>query len=144
MATLTPSAALLGPVLGLNAWTFVMEAWMYYERISWLLATKTKPSPHETRAAWEAKQPGSVRWKADNYNHLLEQPTQFYAVALTLALLGADRPADVRLAWSYVAVRAVHSLVQSVGNRFQLFLLSSAILVGMTARAAVLLVGRLG
>jgi hypothetical protein len=37
-----------------------------------------------------AQLPAEVRWKADNYNNLMEQPTLFYAVALTLALLDAD------------------------------------------------------
>ena len=38
---------------------------------------------------FHAQLPAEVRWKADNYNNLLEQPTIFYAVALTLAFLNA-------------------------------------------------------
>jgi hypothetical protein len=52
----------------------------------------THPTSNSTRLTkpqeFNAKIPAPVRWKADNYNHLLEQPTQFYAIALTLALLG--------------------------------------------------------
>lgn len=43
--------------------------------------------------------PPSVRWKADNYNHLLEQPTNFYAVVLALQYLGVQDPLTVGLAW---------------------------------------------
>src|SRR3546814_10551434 len=32
--------------------------------------------------------PAEVQWKAHNYNHLMEQPTVFYAVAIALAVGG--------------------------------------------------------
>ena len=89
--------------------------------------------------------PADVKWPADNYNHLLEQPTQFYAVALSLALIGADDDLNVKLAWGYVGVRVVHSLVQSVANpimkRFSVFLASSAVLAALTARGALTFFG---
>jgi hypothetical protein len=53
---------------------------------------------------------------ADNYNHLHEQPTLFYALALGAQLVGADDTVNVGLAWAYVAVRVVHSLVQASRN----------------------------
>ena len=43
--------------------------------------------------------PAEVRWKADNYNNLMEQPTLFYALALTLALLGEGGALNTALAW---------------------------------------------
>jgi MAPEG family len=46
-----------------------------------------------------------VRWKADNYNNLMEQPTLFYAVTLALALLGAGEGLNTGLAWLYVGLR---------------------------------------
>lgn len=33
MALNIAHSALLGPVIGLNAWTFVMEVWMYAQRL---------------------------------------------------------------------------------------------------------------
>lgn len=84
--------------------------------------------------------PADVRWPADNYNHLHEQPTQFYAIALSLIFLGADDTTSVRLAWGYVGVRIAHSLVQAIVNRilvrFYLFAFSGAILAAMTGKAA--------
>ena len=83
-----------------------------------------------------------MRWKADNYNHLLEQPTLFYAVALTLALLGAGEGLNVTLAWCYVGLRVAHSLQQTLWNkievRFVLFFLSSLVLIALVLRAAML------
>jgi hypothetical protein len=89
-----------------------------------------------------AKIPARVRWKADNYNHLMEQPTLFYAVTLTLALLGAGDAINTALAWLYVGLRIVHSLVQALINvvnlRFAIFMVASLVLLAMTIRAAVI------
>ena len=87
-----------------------------------------------------AQLPPYVRWKADNYNHLMEIPTLFYAVALALALIGDTSTVSVGLAWAFVALRVVHSLWQSLSNviqvRFALFVLSTLPLFGLTWRAA--------
>ena len=87
-----------------------------------------------------AQLPAEVRWKADNYNHLMEMPTLFYAIALVLAVVGSTATLDVGLAWSYVGLRVVHTFVQTQGNkielRFAIFALSSLVLLALTIRAA--------
>jgi hypothetical protein len=137
--SLNPTAHLLGPIIGLNLWTFVMEGWMYKTRIQWFQTAKPDFKPTWTKSQFEMAQPADIRYKADNYNHLFEQPTQFYAVAVVLALMGAKSKTDLALAWGYVAGRVVHSFVQSCGNhiptRFRLHLLNSVVLLGMTVRA---------
>jgi len=79
-----------------------------------------------------------VHWPAENYNHLMEQPTQFYAIALAMNQMGLRDSTSVKLAWTYVGLRIVHSLVQSTNNkimvRFQLFAASSLVLLGLTAK----------
>ena len=89
---------------------------------------------------FHAQLPAEVCWKADNYNHLLEQPTIFYAVCLTLAFVDAGRAAMQGLAWAYVGLRVAHSLVQATVNkvmiRFTLFAAASLVLLVMTIRAA--------
>jgi hypothetical protein len=86
-----------------------------------------------------------VQWKADNYNHLLEHPTAFYACALVLALAGLGDGLNLYLAWGYVGIRVVHSIVQSTTNpvlvRFSLFLLSSILLAVMAVNGAISLMG---
>ena len=61
-------------------------------------------------------------------------------VALSLAVLGDQTTMSLALAWSYVGVRVIHSLVQVLRNhiqtRFALFVLSSLVLFGLTFRAA--------
>jgi len=144
ISTLTPSAALLGPVVGLNLWHFVMEGRMYYERITALSQIKTKVIDNtKTKHDFDKAIPPQKRWPADNYNHLFEQPTQFYAVALTLALLGSESKVDLGLAWGYVGLRVLHSFVQSIWNpimtRFRIYITMSSVLLVMTARTGLLL-----
>jgi len=84
--------------------------------------------------------PYQVRWKADNYNHLLEQPVLFYAAAITLAVLGEGNGLNATLAWVYVWLRVAHSVFQATVNkipiRFLLFALSSIVLIILVARLA--------
>ena len=100
--------------------------------------------PLAPRGEQMATLPARVRWKADNYNHLMEQPTQFYAVALALAVLGDASAWSLGLAWAYVLLRVVHSLWQVLVNvievRFALFSLSSLVLFALVVRAGLQLV----
>ena len=67
---------------------------------------------------------------ADNYNHLMEQPTIFYALVFYIYLAGQADQLHVWLAWAYVALRVVHSLIQCTINRvplrFLVFALATA------------------
>lgn len=82
-----------------------------------------------------------MRWKADNYNHLMEQPTIFYAVALALAVAGQGYGFNALLAWLYVILRVIHSFIQATVNhimaRFFVFAASSFVLLALTVQAAI-------
>jgi hypothetical protein len=131
-------ATLLAPVIVLAAWTHVMFFWMYATRIPAMRRMRMPLDPQAVRGEQMAKLPARVRWKADNYNHLMEQPTVFYAIAISLALLGAGMW-SLRIAWVYVGLRILHSLVQALWNRievrFALFALSSIALIVLTVQA---------
>lgn len=135
-----PSNALLRPVVALVVWTFVMWTWMYVTRIPAIRRARMKLDPNAPRGEQMATLPPEVRWKADNYNHLFEQPTLFYAVGLVLALVTRDEGTDGAIAWAYVGLRVVHSVFQATVNkievRFALFFFSSLVLAALTARAA--------
>ena len=130
---------ILKPVVVLAGWTMVMWLWMYATRLPAMTAAKVNPddlvkgSPKKTL---DDVLPHTVQWKAHNYNHLHEAPTVFYAVALALALIGQGDGLNAKLAWAYVALRVVHSLVQATVNRvmirFLLFALSSLTLIALT------------
>ena len=130
----------LAPVVALVLWTLVMCAWLYATRIPAISRNRIVYDPRRPAEEFHARLPPEVRWKADNYNNLMEQPTLFYAVALTLALLGAGSALDAGLAWAYVGLRIAHSLVQATVNvvmvRFSLFMAATIVLLAMTLRAA--------
>lgn len=123
------------PLLCLVAWTLVVWMWMYATRIPAMSKAGVELDPQKTNAELMAPIPASVRWKADNYNHLLEQPTIFYATALALALAGVGEGLGLACAWAYVGLRVVHTLIQVTVNnimaRFATFMLSSLALIGM-------------
>ena len=99
-----------------------------------------KLDPNLPRGQQMNELPAPVRWKADNYNHLFEQPTLFYAVALVLAIVRDQSNLALGLAWTYVVLRIVHSVWQATVNvihiRFYLFAASSLVLLALTVKAA--------
>jgi hypothetical protein len=133
---------LLAPVIALVLWSLVMCAWLYARRIPAIRKIGIVYDPRRPADEFHAQLPADVRWKADNYNNLMEQPTLFYAVALTLALLGGDAGMNAALAWLYVALRVAHSLVQATINivilRFAIFMAATFVLLVMTVRAALI------
>jgi hypothetical protein len=134
------SNAILQPVVVLVLWSLVMWAWLYATRIPAMRKAKVALDPNLTSADLAARIPPQVRWKADNYNHLMEQPTIFYATALALAVMGQGDGLNAALAWAYVALRVVHSLVQATVNvimlRWALFMAGSVVLLVLAVRAA--------
>jgi hypothetical protein len=138
--SMQPHSPILAPVVALVAWSMVMWLWMYITRIPAIQRMKMKLDSQAPRGEQMNTLPSNVRWKADNYNHLMEQPTIFYATALTLALIGAGDGMNLTLAWTYVGLRVVHSLVQALINkielRFAIFFISSLVLIGLIYNTA--------
>lgn len=134
--------SILQSVVALAAWTMVMWFWLYGTRIPALSAAKVSPDDlvHDPTKGLDAVLPPQVQWKAHNYNHLHEAPTVFYAVAITLAIIGQGDGLNAQLGWAYVALRVVHSLIQATINkvqlRFMVFALSSIVLMALVVRAA--------
>ncbi|WP_444932561.1 MAPEG family protein [Microbulbifer sp. JTAC008] len=133
------SAQIIQPVIALIAWSMVMWLWMYATRLPAVKKAKLKLDPNAPRGEQMSTLPPHVRWKADNYNHLMEQPTIFYALAISLAVLGAGDGINYILAWAYVGIRVIHSIVQATFNkieiRFLIFALSNIPLLALTVNA---------
>ena len=133
--------SILQPVVALAAWTMVMWFWLYGTRIPALSAAKVDPDDlvHDPTKDLDQILPPQVMWKAHNYNHLHEAPTVFYAVAITLAIIGQGDGLNAQIGWAYVGLRVIHSIIQATVNRVQLrfmvFALSSFCLMYLVARA---------
>ena len=134
-----PEHGMIPPVLTLVSWTFVMWFWMYATRIPAIQKAGIDMA-ELSRTGAKLELPPEVSRVSDNYNHLHEQPTVFYALALAAQLGGAADATNVALAWAYVAVRVVHSLVQATRNpipiRFAVFTLGSLLLMALLVRTA--------
>jgi hypothetical protein len=137
---ITVIAPILKPVVALVLWSLVMWLWLYATRIPAMQKLKIPLDPNKPPSELAGQLPPSVRWKADNYNHLMEQPTIFYATALALALAQAGDGLNATLAWAYVGLRVVHSLIQATVNvimlRWAVFTAASVVLVVLAVRAA--------
>ncbi|PPJ60749.1 hypothetical protein CBER1_02373 [Cercospora berteroae] len=133
---------LLQPVTVLAGWTFVMQAWMHVTRINAIGQYNVSIDAGKINQELEQKVPNNIQAIAHNYNHLHEQPTVFYAVALSLIAAGDTHDYTVKAAWTYVGIRIFHSLYQVLVNkvltRFQIFASSSVVIAGLTARLATL------
>jgi len=133
-------ADFLTPVLALVAWTLVMWLWMYATRLPAMKAAGIDPQQAADAGSLAQHLPPGTRWVADNYNHLHEQPTIFYALMFFAALTGGGDATAVSLAWAYVALRVGHSLVQATVNRvvvrFVVFAAGSLVLMAFTVREA--------
>ncbi|MGE0827731.1 MAG: MAPEG family protein [Hyphomonadaceae bacterium] len=130
---------LIAPVLALVLWTLVMWIWLYAMRIPAM--QKAKINPQEAERTGGFSLPRAAQRPAENYNHLHEQPTIFYAAALAAQFAGATDDVNIGLAWAYVALRIVHSLIQATVNiivlRFFVFTLASIALAALTIRTAI-------
>lgn len=133
---------ILQPTVALMIWTMIIWALMYGTRIPAMQKAEMDAAKlvGTTGASLREQLPDRVNWKADNYNHLHEAPTVFYAVAIVLAILGEGDGPNAFLAWIYVGLRIAHSIIQVTANkvivRFVLFALSSVVLITLIAKAA--------
>ena len=82
--------------------------------------------------------PSAARNITDNYNHLFEQPTLFYALVIYIYLMEHVDITHLYLAWLYAVFRIVHSGIQITSNnvsyRALMFLGSGACLMFMIAK----------
>ncbi len=136
--------SLLTPIIALVAWSLVMWVWMLVTRIPAMQKAKMHPQKAKHTGAGSTDDlPSEVRQVADNYNHLMEQPTIFYALVLAITIGGIGGMVDVWLAWAYVALRIAHSILQATVNivmyRFYLFVASTLVLIVLAARAGLAL-----
>lgn len=135
-----PAQSLLQSILAMGLLSLVMFVWMYATRLPAFTKAKLDPQEAMHPGTYHERIPSEVRRVADNYNHLFEAPTIFYAVTLAIVLLGLADPLHVMCAWAFVILRVLHSVVQATVNkvmvRFSLFALSWVAMGIMIVRAA--------
>ena len=131
------NAPILAPAAILILWSLIMLIWLAATRLPALSKAGLDLSGAGGRGQdIDPQLPPSVAWKSHNYAHLMEQPTLFYAVVVLLTLVGQGDGLNAQLAWAYVGLRIVHSLLQVLVNtipvRFGLFILSTLCLFALS------------
>ena len=129
---------ILQPVILMGLLSFVMMLWMYATRIPASKEIEKKgvnlqDLSHPSKLGGVF--PSKVERVADNYNHLFEQPTVFYALSFVIWALNMTDSIYLICAWLYFVIRLVHSVFQATLNlvwvRFGLFIFSWLILAVM-------------
>jgi hypothetical protein len=120
--------SMLHAIVAMGFLTLVMFLWMVATRLPAMRRAGLTPQDAAHTAALKTQLPSESQRVVDNYNHLFEAPTLFYAMVLAIVALGHADPLHARAAWAFVALRVLHSLVQATFNRvtvrFTLFTLS--------------------
>lgn len=136
------NSPILAPAVVLVLWSLIVLGWLALTRLP---AMRSAGVDLGTLVGGRGSDlqgviPDRVNWVAHNYNHLMEQPTIFYATVVILALNGAGDGVNVTLAWAYVVLRIAHSLVQALWNRvivrFSIFGAATAALMVLAINAA--------
>lgn len=103
------------PALAMVALTLVVWIRMYVVRIGEMRRERIHPQSIAT-SAQIAQRLGDTR-ASDNFRNLFELPVLFYAALSAAALTGQATPAVLSLAWLFVALRVLHSLIQCGYNK---------------------------
>ena len=110
-STLNP---MLLPLLAMVALTLLVWVRLYAVRIREMKRSRIDPQ----RLAGSADKGLLKDTRAsDNFINLFEVPVLFYALVLATLQAGLQDPALLALAWSFVALRAMHSAIQCSYNR---------------------------
>ena len=132
--------AILQPVAALMLLTFLVWLAMLTRRLRYLVANRIHPQRVATLEQVNSLLPEAVNRPSNNLKNLFELPVLFYFACLALLALQQVDMTYLVLAWSFVALRAVHSAIQCSVNivrlRFTAYVLSSAVLWMIIARFA--------
>ena len=135
---------ILEPFLAMMVLTFAVWVYLYIRRIGYIVAHRIHPQKLATTEKGLALIPEQVNLPAYNFRNLFEMPVLFYALCLYLYATASVDQSYVVAAWFFVAVRALHSLLQCTLNivrlRFALYMLSSFALWWMMFRAVLQLI----
>ena len=126
---------ILDPMLAMLAWSGLIVAVLLMTRIPSVIKQWGNLQFAKHSDELRPKMPEKFRYVTDNYNHIFEQPTLFYAVLIYIQLADTASETNISLAWAYVSLRVIHSLIQLTSNnvswRAASFATSSLILIAI-------------
>ena len=127
------NTALFWPAFTLVLLTFSVMIRMLTSRIAQMKANKIHTQAISTSGELAANIPDSR--VSDNFRNLFETPILFYAALLFASAAEQAGHLLIALAWLYVGLRIIHSLIQcsynKVMHRFYVFLSSVGVLLAI-------------
>jgi hypothetical protein len=108
--------SILEPALAMVVLTFVVWSVMYVLRLGYISTKKLDVQSLSSPEKMSAALPERVNNAANNLKNLFEVPILFYVVCFYIALAGISSEILLTLAWAYVSLRALHSLVHCSVN----------------------------
>jgi hypothetical protein len=124
---------ILFPLMALAGWTFAVLLLIPFQRFR--AAFRNQVVADDFKFGESQNVPPGVSIPNRNYMNLLEMPVLFYVACLTLYVTKSVDAIALALAWTYVALRVVHSLVHltynNVIHRLSFFAASNVVLAGM-------------
>lgn len=128
------SNVMMGPVLAQVGLTLVTLLVLYARRVPAMAAAKPTNEVMQDKKSLQAL-PASARFAAENYNHQFEAPVLFYVLCIGAMVAGLVSDVALMLAWTYVGLRVLHSLIHITYNRvlhrFGVFVISSIVLIAL-------------
>ena len=103
------------PALAMALLTFVVWLRLFFTRIPEMKRERIHPQSIALSA--QAATRLSDTRAADNFRNLFELPVLFYAALLFGSWLAIDAPAFFVLAWLFVALRVIHSVIHCGYNK---------------------------
>ncbi len=107
--------AIFLPALAMVALTIAVWFRMYASRVAEMKRERIHPQAVATSAQMAARLADTRA--ADNFRNLFELPVLFYLALVVLALTAYVTVATLVLAWLFVALRIVHSVIHCTYNR---------------------------
>lgn len=130
--------AILYPIFALATWTALVLLLIPFYRVR--AGRRREIVTNDFKFGESASVPSYVSIPNRNYMNLLELPVLFYVVCLLLYVTAGTSLNTLTLAWTYVALRVVHSLIHlsynNVIHRLAAFALSNFALVVLWVFAA--------
>lgn len=137
------TTAILLPALALIGWTLLVVLLVPYRRFRAVAARRVQVC--DFALGESANVPADVSLPNRNFMNLLQAPVLFYALCLMAFVTGYVDAVSVVLAWIYVGLRLLHSVVHigynNVMHRLVCFASSMMVLAVLWARLVLHLAG---
>ncbi len=107
--------AILYPLFALAAWTLIVLGLIPVARVR--AGRRREIVSDDFKFGESPRVPGHVSIPNRNYMNLLELPMLFYVVGIVLYVTGGASTAAIAVAWAFVVLRVVHSVIHLTYNR---------------------------